>query len=41
MCSTGGKYNISYFDLESIREYKLLSLGIGERIDYENFMLYK
>jgi hypothetical protein len=39
--STGGKYIISYFDLESIREYKLLSLGIGERIDYENFMLYK
>jgi hypothetical protein len=27
--------------LISIREYKLLSLGIGERIDYENFMLYK
>jgi hypothetical protein len=39
--STGGKYIITYFDLESIREYKLLSLGIGERIDYENFMLYK
>jgi hypothetical protein len=39
--STGGKYILSCFDLEYIREYKLLSLGIGERIDYEKFILYK